>query len=256
MNQKRLTSMSIKLHDLDPRLKILAGLAFGLLTWRAGLFGLTLYWAGVLLALWSLRQAGSLSLRMVRGLAFGVLLWVGLKFGFELMNHEPIWPGAVQESLLLGGRLGLLIFIGLAVTASTSTRQLGLAVHSLIGPILGRRAWMASLGLALMVHFLPLTLRTIGQVRQAVLLRCSHLWFWTRYSLVISTVIRTLGQKTWDQTLGLAARGLDQEQAWQEKLPWCLKEWLVGLSVLGCGAAAACMELSVNWRAWYGWMLV
>lgn len=247
--------MSRKLHDLDPRLKVLAGLVFGLLTWRAGLFGLTLYWAGVLLVLWSLGHAGSLSLGMVRWLAFGVLFWTGLKFGFELMNHEPLWPGAVQESLLLGGRLGLLIFIGLAVTASTSTRQLGLAVHGLIRPILGRRAWMTSLGLALMVHFLPLTLRTIGQVRQAVLLRCSHLWFWTRYSLVISTVIRTLGQKTWDQTLGLAARGLDQEQAWQEKLPVDLREWLVGLTVLGCGLAAACMEPSVNWRAWYGWML-
>ena len=235
-------ALAAALHDLDPRLKITAGVGFGILAWNAGLFGLVLYWAGVLVVLLGLRRAGSLQPGMVGIPVFGVLFWVGLKLIFELMNPEPWWPGALQQSLVLGGRLGLLIGIGLAVTASTSTRQMGLAVHALLRPVLGRRAWWGSLGLALMLHFLPLTLQTITRVRQAVLLRCSPLWFWSRYSLVVGTVVRSLGLKTWEQTLGLAARGLDQEEAWEERLPFELGEWLTGLAVLGLGIAVAWVE--------------
>jgi len=231
--------MSARLHHLDPRLKLLAGFVFGLLTWQVGPPGLLLYGGVILVILCRLWQTGSLSPLMIRVPVLAVLGWVVLKLLFGLLSREPLWPGAIQESAQLGGRLAILIGIGLALTASTSTRQVGLAANSLLRPVLGRRAWMGSLGLALMLNFLPITLRTMEQVRQAVVLRCGHLGIWTRYSLMINGVTRSLGRKTWEQTLGLAARGLDQEEAWQERLPFCLKEWLAGLSALGCAAMAA-----------------
>jgi energy-coupling factor transporter transmembrane protein EcfT len=201
--------------------------------------GLSLYAVVMLILLWCLWQAGSLTMRIIRVPVLAILGWVVLKLVFSLASREPLWPDALQESALLGGRLAILIGTGLVLTASTSTRQVGLAVNSLLRPILGRRAWAGSLGLALMLNFLPITLRTMEHVRQAVMLRCGHLRIWTRYSLMISGVIRSLGRKTWGQALGLAARGLDHEEAWQERLPFRLREWLGGLSALGLAAISA-----------------
>jgi energy-coupling factor transporter transmembrane protein EcfT len=236
---KEETHMSAHLHHLDPRLKILAGVVLGVLTWQAGPPGLLLYGASILFVLWGLGQSGSLSPMMIRVPVLAVLGWVVLKLILSLLSKEPLWPDAFQESALLGGRLAILIGTGLALTASTSTRQVGLAVNSLLRPVLGRRAWVGSLGLALMLNFLPITLRTMEHVRQAVMLRCGHLRVWTRYSLMISGVTRSLGRKTWEQALGLAARGLDHEEAWQERLPFRLREWLGGLSALGLAAVSA-----------------
>jgi biotin transport system permease protein len=221
---------------LDPRLKILLVLGLGVLTWRAGGTGVACYLTFALLAAAATFARGVHGKRQLKMLALVVLSWTGLKAGFELLDGAA-WGEAGAESLLLGGRLLVLVLLGLALTAATSTRQLGLAAGWFLRPVLGRRSWRAALGLALMVHFLPLTLRTLQQVNTTIRLRGQQLALPHRLGLLVKTTLRALSRKTWDQTVALAVRGLDREEMWRMRRPLEPAEWSAGAVLLG----AACL---------------
>jgi biotin transport system permease protein len=220
------------LQGADPRLKILFAVAWGLLAWQVGGFGLLCYFG--LLAVLSLALLGLGEVRG-RALVAGALLvatWTLVKTGVELAaGAAGLWQAAA-EGMLLGGRLLFLVLLGLCLAAATSPRSLGLGLTSFLRPLAGKRSWQGALSLALMLHFLPHALRTLRQARLAVILRRDRLSWWTGYKLLPQTVIRVLGQKTWEQTMALAARGLDGPEAWDHRLPFRIPEWTFGLSVL------------------------
>ncbi|HKK32696.1 MAG TPA: cobalt transporter, partial [Desulfomicrobiaceae bacterium] len=124
--------------------------------------------------------------------------------------------------------LGSLFFV------TTSMRNVSLAVVRMGRPFLGDRAWRIGLALGLMVHFIPTALSVAGQVRQVLSLRLGQASLPVRASLLIRACLRTLGEKTWSQTLALAARGFDSPQAWEEKIPLRVREWVwagIGIAV-------------------------
>lgn len=210
--------------EADPRLKILLVLVLGVLTWRAGWAGVACYLGMALLATAVTFARGVHGKRQLRALALFVLFWTGLKAGFELLDGAE-WGEALGESALLGGRLLVLVLLGLTLSAAASMRQLGLAAGWFLRPLLGRRSWQAALGLALMIHFLPLTLRTLQQVRTSIRLRSPQVGLPRRLGLLVQTTLRVLSRRTWDQTVALAVRGLEREGMWRmhrpiEPLPW------------------------------------
>ncbi len=217
----------------DPRLKGLLALWLGIMVWQAGLAGILCYLTAVLFLSCLLSGSGEQTPFRFRFLIIPILFWMLLKGGLEYVNHKPLWPQIVLETSLLGSRLLVLLLLGLVLTWATSRTQLGSAVNWFLRPVLGSRSWQGGLALSLMIHFIPLTLRTLVQVRQTIRLRCPDLSFATRVFLWVRTVLRVLSQKTWEQTLAIVARNLDCPEAWQDKSEFRKKEWGAGLVLAG-----------------------
>jgi len=169
---------------------------------------------------------------MLRRLAWFVLFWGAAKVGLDML------AGVVAADAVLGGivvviRLSALLLIGITLALSTSARSLGMAVAWALRPFIGgERAWRAALSLALMVHFLPLCLSTLEQVSAAFRSRLPSGSRRLRALVVPLAVIRGLGQKTWNQTLAVAGRGLDRAEAWEPDFAWASRDTLWGASVV------------------------
>lgn len=224
------------LRSLDPRLKIALGLLVALLTWMAGPFGVASYAVLLSCALLTARLLPGIR-QALGGYALFLGLWTGIKLltgagqGLDLTEN-------LAQAAGLAGRLYVLLVIGLFLSASSSPRSLGLAVSWYLRP-LGRWTWQPSLALALMVHFLPLTWQTLAQVKSVVNLRCQGMPQHRKLALLAQASLRSLTQKTWDQTLALAARGFDGPEAWQVRMPWKAGEVVMtaGIAVVLAGLA-------------------
>jgi biotin transport system permease protein len=222
----------------DPRLKLVVclGLGPGLWLFEPVVVGV----AGVFLlaAVLSLAAERPLGRDMVRSLAFFVLFWVGIKVGVEWVTGMA-WQDAVADGLVLALRLAVLLLLGLGLALSSSARSLGLAVSWLLRPVIGpERGWRIALSLSLMVHFLPLCLSTLAQVKAAYGSRCPHCSLARRVVGIPLAVVRNLGQKTWNQTLAVAGRGLESPQAWAPDFRWSTRDSLYGLGCLALLAGA------------------
>ncbi len=247
----------------DPRLHLLLAGCYGVLVWHLPPLGLAVVAAGLagLFVATPLRRR--LRPGMLRGHAWFVLAWVVLRFALACLGTAetpplPViggegdgggglfdalrltWPDgpllahAARESALLGVRLALLIGIGLALALAASPRALGLALVWLLRPVLGARAWQPALGIALMVHFLPMAQGTFTQVSRAADLR-GPLPLRRRAVLLPAAVLRILGQRTWTQTVAVAARGLDRPEAWRPDFPFRPVRWALALLLVGLG---------------------
>lgn len=213
------------MRTFDPRLKIALGLMLAVLIWVAGPAGVAAYALGLSVALMAAR------LGPVFGLAFKSYLlflgiWSGLKFLVGAINGLPVAVNLAGTGLLTA-RLYTLLALGLILSGSSSPRSLGLAVSWYLRP-LGRWTWQPALALALMIHFLPLVGQTFVQIRQAIGLRCHGLPAHQRLILLLQASLRALTQRTWDQTLALAGRGLDTPEAWQARMPWIARDLASG----------------------------
>ena len=140
-----------------------------------------------------------------------------------------------MDAALLGLRLCVLIGLGLLLALTTSPRQLGLALSWFLRPVLGKNAWKTALSLALMIHFLPLVQTTFAQVKQTIRLRQPKRSRWERVLLVTQATLRLLAQKTWSQTVAVAARGLDSPEAWVPHFPPQPLNWILGFLMAAAG---------------------
>ncbi|WP_242012227.1 energy-coupling factor transporter transmembrane protein EcfT [Pseudodesulfovibrio cashew] len=227
--------------ELDPRLKVGLTLVLGPLFWAASPWPLS----ACLLALsWfvvGLVAARPMEGRMIRSLFFFLLFWVVMKGALDAFFGLPL-AQVVLSALLLGLRLAALISLGLCLALSTSSRSLGLALSWALRPFLGReRAWQVALSLALMVHFLPLCLSSLAQIKETLGLRWPGCPLWRRMQLIPQAFLRVLGQKTWNQTLAVAGRGLDSHEAWVPDFTWSGLDTLVAL----CGCAVVAILFAV-----------
>nr|WP_231117050.1 cobalt transporter [Pseudodesulfovibrio alkaliphilus] len=189
----------------------------------------------------ALASGQTLGARMVRGLLLFVFFWVAAKAGLDAVSGVP-WPEVATGAVDLAVRLAALLLLGLSLALSASARALGLAVAWAVRPVVGREyAWKLALSLALMVHFLPMCLVTVSEVRQTVARRCPGCGFFQRMIVIPQAVIRALGQKTWNQTLAVAGRGLDCPHAWEPDFSWSGRDTccalLAGCAVLWVGCS-------------------
>ncbi|RXF76972.1 cobalt transporter, partial [Desulfovibrio sp. DS-1] len=53
--------------------------------------------------------------------------------------------------------------------------------------------------------------------------------------LLPAAVLRILGQRTWTQTVAVAARGLDRPEAWRPDFPFRPVRWALALLLVGLG---------------------
>lgn len=226
--------------ETDPRIKILAAMVFGLLALKAsaaGLLAFGLLQAVVLLAV-SLEEPMNRS--MAKAYILFVVVWMAIKFGLDLWTGLG-WRQAALVSGELGLRLAVLLLIGLSLALATSPRSLGLALASLLRPILRDRAWRAALSMALFVHFLPLVWHSIKAVQTSFAVRGLKLAWWRRVVLMTQSLLRYWSQKAWKQTLALATRGLDGPEAWDVRLGFNVWQWLTGLAVVCLGGGMLLM---------------
>ncbi len=227
------------LQGADPLIKTGVALCLGILVWRAGPAGLVFYLAALALVAFLASGRAELRLVSIRIVCSILLIWVLAKAGFEAWAGSA-WPEAAAEAGILGLRLLVLITAGLCLTAVTSSHQIGVAISRIMRPVAGRKSWQGALGLALMIHFLPLTLRLLRQVRLRLQLRSVPGGFPFKLRLWVQTVLRELHRKTYVQTLALTARGLDDPQKWTPRSP-------VPLNHLVWGAGICLALVAVSW---------
>ncbi|MDC0335756.1 cobalt transporter [Pseudodesulfovibrio sp.] len=220
--------------ELDPRLKMAAAMALGPGLWLldpvlVAVVGVVLF--AILRPLTTSQPLGS---KMVRSLFVFIIFWVALKSFLDVLSGLP--PGhIVMESGVLAIRLASLLMLGLSLSLSTSARSLGLALSWFIRPLVGReRAWKLALSLALMIHFLPLCLSAMAQTRETLSRRCPGCGFRQRMAIIPQALLRNLGQKTWNQTLAVAGRGLENPDAWTPDFAWTLHDTVWALLFVGC----------------------
>ncbi|MDD4951671.1 MAG: cobalt transporter [Desulfovibrionaceae bacterium] len=223
---------------MDPRLKAGLALLYGALIWRCGPLGLALL--GLVILALGLGMGGFVGegLRLFKAAALFVIFWALVKLAVDLLSGIGPWPAAAN-ALVLAARLSELLGLGLILALSTSARQLGLAAAWALRPFLRDRAWQAALGLSLMVHFLPLALGLVSDLRRVVSLRCPDLSLAKKLIILPQAMIRNLGQKTWDQTLAVASRGLDQASAWRTAFSGLAGQWFFGAGLGLAGLALA-----------------
>lgn len=215
----------------DPRLKLLVSFALGVMVWHAGLAGLGFYALVVGLALFVLRNLWPGGSRVFRTYGLLVFFWMSLKVFSDVMSGIDT-HAAMGNAAILGVRLVLLLLISLSLALSASPRQLGLALSWLLRPVLGKSVWKVALSLSLMVHFLPLIWMVSAQVRKIMERRCPNLRWREKMVLYPQAVIRNMGQKTWNQTLAVAGRGLDRPSGWVAQFQEGRLQWLSGLGLL------------------------
>ncbi len=218
---------------LDPRIKILSTIVLSVLSWRSGIIGLGCYFFVLVALCYQLRSSLPGQRQVLKSYGWFLLLWSVAKVGVDLWSGLSV-EVAVSGAGLLAFRLTCLLLAGLVLALSTSPRQLGMALTWFLRPVMGRRAWKGALAFALMVHFLPITWLTLAQVREAVNRRCPGLGLFRRMLLMGQCALRNLGQKTWNQTLAVACRRLDNQDAWQsvfqpDVVPWI---WFSAIAIL------------------------
>lgn len=231
--------LASRVRGLDPRLKLGVCLALGPGMWLFEPGVVVVSASCLLLLLLALAAEQPLGRDMVRSMLLFVFFWTGIKIGLDAISGMA-WQDVVMIGFVLALRLSALLMLGLSLALSTSARNLGLAVSWLLRPFVGReRAWRVALSLALMIHFLPLCLSTLAQVKAAFRSRCVDCSFSRRAVGIPLAVIRNLGQKTWNQTLAVAGRGLESAQAWEPDFSWSRRDSLWG--------ACSCAVLAVAW---------
>ena len=229
------------LGEVDGRVVLLLALIFGALVWRASAAANGLY-AGFFAAV--LAAAGATpgdARRLARWAGTFAALWGGVKLGLDLLGGAPP-AAALATAGLLCVRLAALLLLGAAVSALVTPRALGLALADLTRPVLGRRAWSASLALLLMVHFVPRAWAAFEAARAALRARRVRVSRTRALVLVVESGTRNLARMTWDQTLAVAARRLDRPEAWTGAPPPRPRDWLAG-AVVGALAALAAAAL-------------
>lgn len=222
------------IRSLDPRLKMAAALLLGPAIWLLpplvlGLMVLLLF--PIVLALAASQPLGS---KMLRSIISFLVFWVILKSALDGLSGVPLQMIAL-DSGILSLRLGCLILLGLSLALSTSARSLGLAISWAITPFVGReRGWKVALSLALVVHFLPQCLSTMNRVQETASRRCPDFGFFRRMTIIPQAVLRGLGQKTWNQTLAIAGRRLDDAEGWQPDFVWSSRDTFCSVCLISC----------------------
>lgn len=235
-------AMAAFVRSLDPRLKMFAALLLGPSIWIMP--PLVVAACGIMLfpLVVTLSASQPLGSKMIRSLVTFLVFWIAIKVGLDAISGVPVADIAMAAGVL-GLRLATLLLLGLALALSTSARSLGLAVSWAVRPFVGKeRAWKIALSLALMVHFLPMCLSTMNQVKETAARRCPHFSFIQKMTVIPQAVLRGLGQKTWNQTLAIAGRGLEGGDAWQDEFVWQSRDTLC--SVLGIVIAVSMLTLS------------
>ncbi|RWU03608.1 cobalt transporter [Pseudodesulfovibrio sp. S3] len=219
--------------SLDPRLKMAVALVLGPCLWKVHVAAAAASAFLLLLLAWPLSSTRPVGGKMVRSMLVFVFFWVGFKVVLDALAGVPV-EHVANDAVQLSVRLIALLLLGLVLALSTSARALGLAVAWAMRPFVGsERAWRIALALALMVHFLPTCLETMSQVREVVGRRCPDVGFFSRMRMIPQAVIRCLGQKTWNQTLAVASRGLENAAAWESDFTWHGRDWVwAGISVV------------------------
>ena len=222
---------------LDPRLKLAAALLAGPCLWKVSVpvaVACALFLLFLVLFLAAGQPGGG---KMVRSLLSFVVFWVAVKVLLDAVSGVPAEHMALDAGQL-AVRLVALLMLGLSLALSTSARALGLAVAWALRPFMGReRAWRIALALSLMVHFLPACLSTLTGVREVAARRFPKAGTFRRMRMVPQAVVRNLGQKTWNQTLAVACRGLDRAGAWEPDFSWSGRDWFASALVLAAAGA-------------------
>ena len=221
--------MAAYVRGLDPRLKLVVALVLGPCLWKIHIISVVVCALLLLSLVWPLASTQPVGGKMVRSLLVFVCFWVAVKMGLDAMSGTPV-EHILLDGIQLGMRLVALLLLGLGLALSSSARSLGLAVAWAMRPVVGKeRAWRAALSLALMIHFLPICLETLARVKEVASRRCLGTGLSVRMRIIPQALVRNLSQKTWNQTLAVAGRGLDSATAWESDFSWGRSDWAAGL---------------------------
>lgn len=223
---------------VDGRVVLLLALLFGALVWRAGAAANALYAAGFAAVLAGAGATAGEARRLLRRAGTFAALWGGVKLGLDLLSGAPP-AAALGTAGLLCLRLVALLLLGGAVSALVTPRALGLALATLTRPVLGRRAFGASLALLLMIHFVPRALAAFEAAGAALRARRIRVSRARALVLVLESGTRNLARMTWDQTLAVTARGLDRPDAWRDAPPPRPRDWAAGVAVAALAVLVA-----------------
>jgi hypothetical protein len=222
------------LKRVDSRLLIPLCSAAGLAAWLVPRQMLGAFFFPALCLLWLAYQLLPEGKKLLRGYALFSLFWGLSHFALRLWEHPDVFWPAMGEAGIFGVRLfsllGLALGVPLTGSALTAGRVLtwylqGLAVleemlcalpclRGRFHPRLRQSAWNCGLALAVMLAFLPRTLRTLRDLRRNLNLRAPHLSSRRRMILLGLGALRLFGAQAWSMTVSIAARDLYRPLPW------------------------------------------
>lgn len=231
-----IANLAAFVRELDPRLKVGCALSLGPCIWLLSPLAVLLCALALLPLAYALSLSQPLGARMIKSMLLFVLFWMIVKTALDGASGFP--PVQIANDVaILGLRLSTLLLLGLTLALSTSARTMGLVIAWVFRPVLGKeKAWKVALSLALMVHFLPLCLSVMNQVKETLSIRYPQCGLRQRMTIIPQAVLRNLGQKTWNQTLAVAGRGLENDAAWQPDFIWRTGDTLSFLTIIGLGS--------------------
>ena len=206
--------MFARVKSFDARIKIILALFWGVLIWQVELLGLLIYFLFFAILFYPWEEKFTEGYKILRVYLFFIPFWTALKLLSDLMENRENFQ--ILPSLLFGLRLLELLSLALLLALSSSARELGMAFAWFFRPFFKEKAWQVALALTLMIHFLPLSLYNMKKIKEAIERRCCHLSWHKKMLLLSQALIRSLSEKTWQQTIAIAARKLDQGEAWEE----------------------------------------
>lgn len=197
----------------DPRVRIVAALVYGVALWHTGWLGVTVCCVAVCFVLFQTSSSGKWA--FIRKALLFSILWAGLKFIFSLFESGEVLISA-EHALFFGIRLFTLLGVGLLLALTTSSLEFGRAVSFVLRPFAGRtRAWKCALSLSLMVHFIPMIMASVSDVVKTIRIRCVDVSLFRRMKLAPQILLRGFSQKSWTSAVAIAARRLDNPEAWE-----------------------------------------
>jgi len=204
------------LREVDARVKVAGVLILGIGLWHTKPLGVLL--CALLVGFLVLPFLTSKHVRRMELFFFLFsFFWALLKGGFGLWDGM-LFVEAGELAAFYGGRLFVLLNLGLFLSESSSARQIARALYWFVRPFIGtKRGWQISLSLAMMIHFIPLVGRVMQKTGQTLRLRFPDFGFWRKLRILPGMVMRIMAGKTFESALGASARGLDRAEAWDQQ---------------------------------------
>jgi len=217
----------------DLRLLILLCPALGVLAWHSPWPWLCVPLA---LALWLLvcgLQALPWLKKFLKVYLFFALFWLICSFFFQNLDKSSPWPDILVQTGLLALRFACLPGLALPLILAASPIRIGLACAwyacalsrvflvpaGIIQPQFRNPevnpGWKVGLAVALTISLIPRVYRDLSALQRSLNLRAPKLKAGKKARLICLGALRLFGEQTWEQSLALTSRQLDQPEVWR-----------------------------------------
>ncbi|MDR1658170.1 MAG: hypothetical protein LBT47_11555 [Deltaproteobacteria bacterium] len=213
----------------DIRLLVALGAASGLASWLGPIVIVPIFLTAGLPIFWAAIKLKAVPRSVLTAYIVFVILWTSAQFCLSLIEHPEEINQAAWRAFYLGARLTSIVSLALIIPLAATPLKVGRAISWYLEPGAAlwsrlRRsknsraqasgAWQVSLGLTLMMSFLPRVCSSLTNLNRSLKLRAPQLSAFRRIRLLGLALLRIIGTQTWEVALAIAGRNLYRPEPW------------------------------------------